>query len=305
MILVTGGCGFIGSNLIKLLLEETEEIIVNIDAFTYAANIKNLPQHERLVTNRCDIRERDRVVERVVATQPTLIYHLAAESHVDRSINSAQPFFETNVLGTLNLLEACRDNLSPDSYRFIYVSTDEVLGTGCFSTASPINPQNPYAASKAAGEHITRAFTNTYGINTKITRCTNNYGPNQHWEKFIPNAIRSVLEGKPIPVYGKGAQCRDWIHVSNHCQGLLEVGRTPGKLFHFGTGETHSNLEIATEIAKQMNGTICFVEDRKGHDHLYSMDTEPLRLKEKRDILEDIPQLIEFYTNRWKEELAV
>ncbi|MES2505723.1 MAG: GDP-mannose 4,6-dehydratase, partial [Verrucomicrobiota bacterium] len=252
-LLITGGAGFIGSNLIRHIIDRPEvSRLINLDTLTYAGNLGNLAgihgQHPKYAFEQVDLRNASEV-HRVVQTHGiTRVIHLAAESHVDRSIASAGVFMETNVLGTLNLLDACRSQWGGESqgggHRFIQVSTDEVYGSlgpdeAPFTEDSPLRPNSPYAASKAAADCLVRSYIQTHGFPAIITRCCNNYGPNQHEEKLIPTVLKCLRDHRPIPVYGDGLQVREWIHVTDHAEALWQVlsnGET-GEIYNVGSGE--------------------------------------------------------------------
>ncbi len=281
-VLVTGGAGFIGSNLIRLILRSRDWHVVNLDALTYAGNLANLRDVEQepryhFVHGRIE----DASLVRRVMEQYGIrgIIHCAAESHVDRSIMSAEPFVETNIRGTLVLLEAAR---ACSVERFVHVSTDEVYGSlqpddPPFTEESPLQPNSPYAASKAAADCLVRAFVHTYGMPALITRCSNNYGPYQFPEKLIPLMIANALEDKPLPVYGDGQQVRDWIFVDDHCRGLLaayEHGRC-GEVYNFGGQSERRNLDVVRAIVRILGKPESLIEhvpDRPGHDRRYAID---------------------------------
>jgi dTDP-glucose 4,6-dehydratase len=303
-LLVTGGAGFIGSNLIRLIIDRPRvEKLVNLDALTYAGNLQNLAgihdQHPRYHFEHVDLRDASEVHRVAQQHDITHVIHLAAESHVDRSIASAGIFMETNVLGTLNLLDACRaqwgDVPSDGLPRFIHVSTDEVYGSLGFEDApfteeSPLLPNSPYAASKAAADCLVRSYVQTYGYPAAITRCCNNYGPNQYSEKFIPTVLRCLRDSRPIPVYGNGQNVREWIHVEDHAEALwavLQKGQL-GAVYNIGSGEEMPNLDLvrtfcslADEAKNSCPGhhlkLLSFVSDRPGHDLRYAVDTAKLR----------------------------
>jgi dTDP-glucose 4,6-dehydratase len=280
--LVTGGAGFIGSTFVRLLLDEIPDCqIVNFDSLTYAGNLDNLEglddgRHQFI---RGDITESEAVLH-ALGEGCDAIINLAAESHVDRSIVSTAEFLQTNILGTQVLLDAAR---ARGVKRFIQVSTDEVMGSlpeieeSFFTEASPFAPNSPYAASKAAAEHLVRAAHHTFGLDTVITRCGNNYGPRQFPEKFIPLAIANALAGETIPVYGDGLNVRDWIHVEDHCRAILlalEKGRS-GQVYNIGARNVRSNLEVVEkmlEVLGKPRSLIKFVKDRPGHDRRYAID---------------------------------
>lgn len=279
---VTGGAGFIGSNLVRMILRDRADRVVVFDALTYAGNLENLA--DCLEDPRCtfvhgDITDAD-AVNSVMATHTfDAILHLAAESHVDRSIDSAEPFIRTNVNGTLTLLEAARKHAVR---RFVHVSTDEVYGTlgpddAPFTEHTPLDPTSPYAASKASSDLLALAFHKTYGMDVVITRCSNNYGPCQFPEKFIPLMILNAIEGRSLPIYGDGKQVRDWLHVDDHCRGILlalDQGRS-GEVYNFGGAGEQENIRIATTIVSTLgvdHSLLQHVTDRLAHDRRYAID---------------------------------
>lgn len=281
-ILITGGAGFIGSNLTRMIAREGLHRVVVLDALTYAGNLENLAgviDGMQVTFVYGSINDR-MLVQRVMEQYNIdVVMHLAAESHVDRSIASAAPFVETNVSGTLALLEAAR---VVGVQRFVHVSTDEVYGTlgpedAPFTEASIINPTSPYAASKAASDLLVMSFVKTHGLDAVITRCSNNYGAYQFPEKFIPLMTLNALEHRPLPVYGDGRQIRDWLHVDDHCTGLLlalEKG-VSGQVYNFGGFGERYNIDVANEILRLSGGDISqivHVEDRKAHDRRYAID---------------------------------
>jgi dTDP-glucose 4,6-dehydratase len=307
-VIVTGGSGFIGTNLVRLLLGGGEYRVVNLDALTYAANplslidLEDNPNYEFVKGN---ITDRQLVSASLEKYQPVGIFHLAAESHVDRSIVSADDFVQTNVVGTYILLEAARSYWSalPDKqkkiFRFLHVSTDEVFGSlgeeGYFSEETPYAPNSPYSASKAASDHFVRAYHHTYGLPTLITNCSNNYGSYQFPEKVIPLMILNSLSGKPLPVYGSGSNVRDWIYVEDHCKAIklvFEKGKT-GEVYLIGGGNERRNIDLVNQICsildeivplskvsqlreqglQSYSELINFVGDRPGHDHRYAIDS--------------------------------
>ena len=293
-VLVTGGAGFIGSNLVRLLIAQPEiERVVNLDALTYAGHRESLADIDdpRHVFEQVDLRHRDRVVEVFRRHNPTHVLHLAAESHVDRSIAAPADFIHTNVVGSFHLLEAARAN---GLERLVHVSTDEVYGSlgpdGRFSEHTPYAPRSPYSASKAAGDMLTRAYHHTYGLPTVVTNCSNNYGPYQHPEKLIPIVISAALRDDPIPVYGDGLHVRDWLHVQDHCRALwcvLTRGRV-GETYNVGANNEWVNLHLVERIADavdahlgrrvgQSRELIRFVPDRPGHDRRYAIDATKIQ----------------------------
>ncbi|HTR59164.1 MAG TPA: dTDP-glucose 4,6-dehydratase [Casimicrobiaceae bacterium] len=302
MLLVTGGAGFIGANFILDWCAASDEPIVNLDKLTYAGNLGNLvalkndPRH---VFVRGDIGERAQVDALLAQYAPRAVLNLAAESHVDRSIHGPADFIATNVVGTFVLLEAVRDYWNrlaePERsrFRFLHVSTDEVYGSLSpadppFSEASPYAPNSPYAASKAAADHLVRAYRHTYGLPTLTTNCSNNYGPRQFPEKLIPLVIHNALAGKLLPVYGDGLNIRDWLHVEDHCaaiRAVLERGR-PGETYNIGAGAEKTNLEVVRTLCgilvelrpgRDYASQITFVKDRPGHDRRYAIDASKIR----------------------------
>jgi dTDP-glucose 4,6-dehydratase len=280
-VMVTGGCGFIGSNFIRYLLEKDANLrVVNFDSLTYAGNPDNLADLDG--NPRYRFVYGDIVspigVRRIVGEGVDAIFHLAAESHVDRSIQNASPFVKTNVLGTLNLLQAAREF---HVQRFVQVSTDEVYGslgpTGYFTEETPLAPNSPYAASKASADLLARSYFHTYGLPVLITRCSNNYGAYQFPEKLLPLFITNLLADEQVPVYGDGKNVRDWIHVRDHCAGIYEVwqkGRV-GEVYNLGGRSEKTNLEIThllLEALGKPKSLIKYVPDRLGHDRRYAID---------------------------------
>jgi dTDP-glucose 4,6-dehydratase len=284
-ILVTGGCGFIGSNFVRYMVRNSDYRVINVDKLTYAGNLENLtdisdqPTYEFV---RGDIADKT-LIDGLASKGFDAIINFAAESHVDRSIEDSRVFIETNVLGTQVLLEASRNyGIS----RFIQISTDEVYGslgpTGAFTEASPIAPNSPYSASKTAADLLVRAYHKTYGLPCIITRCSNNYGPYQFPEKLIPLMISNALEGEPLPVYGDGMNVRDWIYVEDHCKAIdliMHEGKE-GEVYNIGANNEVPNIEIVQIILRQLgkpDSLIKFVEDRPGHDRRYAIDSTKLR----------------------------
>jgi dTDP-glucose 4,6-dehydratase len=281
-VLVTGGAGFIGSNLVRLLLSERPDWrVVNLDKLTYAGNAENLADldgHPRYRFVKGDICDGPLVSDLVRGEKIDAIMHLAAESHVDRSILEPAVFIETNVRGTQVLLEAARELAVP---RFLHVSTDEVYGslgpTGLFTEETPVAPNSPYSASKAASDLLALAYAHTFGLPVVVTRCSNNYGPYQFPEKLIPLMIANAIRDLPLPVYGDGMNVRDWIHVEDHCRGLLaalERGR-PGQVYNFGAASERHNIDIVRRVLDLLGKPetlIQYVKDRLGHDRRYAID---------------------------------
>jgi dTDP-glucose 4,6-dehydratase len=301
-LLITGGAGFIGSNLVQHLLDHTGDRLVVVDKLTYAGSLLNLEQallHPRLTFVQADIADRSAMAQVFRDARPDAVLNLAAETHVDRSIDGPRPFIDTNIIGTFVLLEASRELLAAQpadrqaAFRFLHVSTDEVYGTlgssGSFSELTPYAPNSPYAASKAAADHLVRAYHHTYGLPVLLTNCSNNYGPFQYPEKLIPLMILHALDGKPLPIYGDGGNVRDWLHVGDHCAGLLLVLRNgrAGERYNIGGGNERTNLEIIDRICDALDrlrprastpagssyrGLKTFVPDRPGHDRRYAID---------------------------------
>jgi dTDP-glucose 4,6-dehydratase len=286
-VLVTGGAGFIGSNLVRWLSAERPNWrIVNLDKLTYAGNAENLAGIEAGPSYsfaRGDVANGELVGHLLRSEQIEAVLHLAAESHVDRSILAPAIFVETNVLGTQVLLDAAR---AAGVKRFVQVSTDEVYGslgpTGLFTEETPLAPSSPYSSSKAAGDLLALAYAHTFGMDVVVTRCSNNYGPYQFPEKLIPLMIANALGDKPLPVYGDGKNVRDWIHVADHCEGIvtaLERGKA-GQVYNFGGSSERSNIQVVEAVLeglKKPRSLIRFVKDRPGHDQRYAIDASKAR----------------------------
>lgn len=301
-VLVTGGAGFIGSNFIRYLLAAEPQVqVINLDALTYAghpANLADLPDPSRHHFVHGSITDRTLVDDLFRRHAIDTVVHFAAESHVDRSIYGPQPFVETNVTGTFTLLEAARAAWANDrrAVRFHHISTDEVYGSLApddppVDEGAPYAPRSPYAASKAAADHLVRAYYHTYGLPVTLSNCTNNYGPNQFPEKLIPLVILNALDSKPLPVYGDGEQVRDWLHVDDHCAAIhciLTAGKT-GETYHVAGGEQPTNLAIVQMLCRLLDERlpdsphrphaqlIRHVPDRPGHDRRYALDTSKIR----------------------------
>jgi len=316
---VTGGAGFIGSAFIRhLLRSEFEGRIVNYDLLTYAANLDSLKgfhDHPRYRFIQGDILNQSLVEKLLLECEIDAIVHFAAETHVDRSIASAHPFVETNVKGTLSLLEAVR---KLPHIHFHHISTDEVYGSlgesGSFHEHSPYRPNSPYSASKAASDHLVRAFAATYGLSTTVSHCSNNYGPCQYPEKFIPLMLTHCLAGKPLPVYGRGSNVRDWLYVDDHAEAvwrILKRGRK-GETYDIGGSAERSNLELLHLLIEILGGEtkrdieeyrslIRFVADRPGHDFRYAIDSKKserdLEWKPKVSLEDGLKRTVKWYLN--------
>ena len=327
--LVTGGAGFIGCNFIRFVLSEFTDVeIVNLDALTYAGslgNLEDLPQPDKHHFVHGNIADKQLVKGIFSEYEIDTVVHFAAESHVDRSIIEPSAFVETNIVGTFTLLEAARDywmnerKWGVENCRFHHVSTDEVYGSlgrddSPFSEQSPYLPSSPYSASKAAADHMVRAYCHTYGLPVTISNCSNNYGPFQHQEKFIPTIIRSCIEGKPIPVYGDGSNIRDWLHVLDHCAGIILViqkGQV-GETYNIGGDNEWKNLSIVKLICSLMDSfrpagaphdkLITFVKDRPGHDWRYSIDSTKIKKelgwKPEKDFRTGLKETTKWYLER-------
>jgi dTDP-glucose 4,6-dehydratase len=311
-ILITGGAGFIGTNLVNHALQHTSDTVVVVDKMTYAANqasVDGWRGNPRVTFVQADIAD-DRAMSRTVAEhRPHAILNLAAETHVDRSIDSPRAFIDTNICGTFVLLEVARRFLATlteparKQFRFLHVSTDEVYGTlgadGLFTEETPYSPSSPYSASKAGADHLVRAYFRTYGVPALITNCSNNYGPFQHAEKLIPLTILNALDARELPIYGDGGNVRDWLHVGDHCSGLMTVLQrgTPGEQYNVGASNEQTNLTIVDTICDllqelappaenpamtgagvtQYRDLKRFVADRPGHDRRYAVDGSKLQ----------------------------
>lgn len=330
-LLITGGAGFIGSALIRHCLRETNYSVLNLDKLTYAANLDNLKEalpNDRYRFVLADITDPVSVAEIFDDFQPDAIIHLAAESHVDRSIDGPQIFIHTNVVGTYVLLNAARaywerlPAAKRDSFRFLHVSTDEVFGTlgseGLFTEESPYAPNSPYSASKASSDMLVRAWHHTYGMPTLVSNCSNNYGPYQFPEKLLPTVISSAVEGRPIPIYGKGENIRDWLYVDDHAEALLRIledGKVGGT-YNVGGNSERTNIDLVRTVCKLLDdaipdGTnrphenlISFVVDRPGHDLRYAIDASKMQRElgwsPRISLEEGLQRTIHWYiTNEW------
>lgn len=328
-IIVTGGAGFIGSAVIRHIISNTKHHVLNIDKLTYAGNLESLQSIEdcpRYLFSQADICDIERINKLFDDFKPDLVMHLAAESHVDRSIDGPSTFIQTNIVGTYNLLEAARNywqNLSEEqkkSFKFHHISTDEVYGdlantNDLFTETTPYAPSSPYSASKASSDHLVRAWNRTYGLPTIITNCSNNYGPYHFPEKLIPLIILNALEEKALPIYGDGQQIRDWLFVEDHARALFKViteGK-PGETYNIGGHNEKTNLEVVTTICKILDqlqprpnnqkyaDLITFVKDRPGHDLRYAIDAgkieKELNWKPEESFDTGIQKTIEWYLN--------
>jgi dTDP-glucose 4,6-dehydratase len=330
-LLVTGGAGFIGSAVCRLFVGELDATVLNVDKLTYAANLASLraiENHPNYRFHQADICDRATIARLMSEFQPDAVLHLAAETHVDRSIDGPGEFIRTNIDGTYALLDAALDywrGLPADrakSFRFHHVSTDEVFGAlgkhGRFTERSRYKPNSPYAASKAASDHLARAWHETFGLPVVVSNCSNNYGPYHFPEKLIPLAILKALHGEPIPVYGKGDNVRDWLYVDDHARALHTIltEAKPGASYNVGGDGERSNLAMVTQICALLDemlpqslhrphaGLIAFVADRPAHDHRYAMDTSRLRRdlgwRPRETVESGLRQIVRWYLhNRW------
>lgn len=329
-ILVTGGAGFIGSALVRRLVEQ-QHSVCTLDKLGYAGSLQNIaavidnPAHHFI---EADIADESAVAAAFASFKPEAVMHLAAETHVDRSVDSPRAFIDANVIGTYTLLEAgLKAHAENPAFRMLHVSTDEVFGslgpTGAFKETSPYQPNSPYSASKAAADHLARAWWETYGLPVIVTNCSNNYGPYQHPEKLIPTIIRKALANLPIPVYGDGLQVRDWLHVDDHVRGLTKAltQGTPGDSYNIGSDNERTNLEIVgfvldaiarlkNQDRQQLEGLISFVTDRPGHDRRYAVDAshikQQLNWRAEVDFAQGIEDTVAWYAanENWSLEVA-
>jgi dTDP-glucose 4,6-dehydratase len=338
-ILVTGGAGFIGSELIRFIVSNTRHKVINIDKLTYSGNLQSLESIKKSQNylfehvDICDKHELQRVFRE---NQPDIVIHLAAESHVDRSIEGPHNFIHTNIIGTFTLLEEARiywntlESLKKEKFRFLHVSTDEVYGDlrdkkGFFSEDSAYDPSSPYSASKASSDHLVKAWFRTYQLPVLITNCSNNYGPYQYPEKLIPHIILSAINGKDLPVYGDGTQIRDWLHVNDHVRALLTVafkGKV-GETYCIGANNEVQNIEVVEIICDTLDilipdklygldsykELITYVQDRPGHDYRYAIDNKKilnqLGWNPKKSFKSGMQNTVEWYLNNltWSENI--
>jgi dTDP-glucose 4,6-dehydratase len=330
MIVVTGGAGFIGSNFILKWLRSSKENILNLDNLSYAANLRNLEVIEsdpRYSFIKTDIQNQNEITEIIKEFKPRAILNFAAESHVDRSIEGPESFINTNILGTYSLLEASLnywnelDESDKKIFRFFHISTDEVFGSLNLDEKkstenSSYKPNSPYAASKAASDHLVRAWHHTFKLPTLVSNCTNNYGPHQHEEKLIPLVITKALKNENLPIYGDGKNIRDWLYVEDHCEAIMKILESgkPGETYNIGGNCEKSNLEVVDEICKildfknpKQNGSsyseqIKFVKDRPGHDFRYSLNIakieKNLNWKPKESFASGLAKTVQWYLDR-------
>ncbi len=336
-LLVTGGAGFIGSEVVRYFINHTDVSIVNVDKLTYAGNLESLVSvegHERYAFEQADICDAEAMARIFAEHRPTAVMHLAAESHVDRSIDGPAAFMQTNIIGTYTLLESARAYWSglgaeeKAAFRFHHVSTDEVYGSlgeeGMFVEDMAYEPNSPYSASKASSDHLVRAWHHTYGLPVVTTNCSNNYGPYQFPEKLIPLVILNAIEGKPLPIYGKGDQIRDWLHVEDHARALhvvLEKGRL-GETYNIGGHNEKTNLEVVRTLCRLLDEIhphpegvnryeelITYVTDRPGHDQRYAIDAGKIQRElgwvPKETFESGIRKTVEWYLAnlRWCEHI--
>ena len=314
-VIVTGGLGFIGSNLIKLLIEK-KFFVINIDKISYSSNFfntKEFRKSKRYKFIKCDIKSH-KLKNILLKFKPSCIFNLAAETHVDRSIDNASNFVQNNIVGVYNLLECFRDFSLKHKSKLIHISTDEVYGDilkGRSSEKYPYNPSSPYAASKAASDHLVSSYVRTYNLNAIVTNCSNNYGPKQHPEKLIPKLIFNIINNKPLPIYGNGKNSREWIFVKDHCEALLQVFKKGkiGNFYNIGSNKNLDNLEVTKKllnISKKYknlgkNVKIKFVKDRPGHDVRYALNSSKiikyLKWKPQTSFTKGIKLTFEWYLN--------
>lgn len=337
-LLVTGGCGFIGANFVRLLLAQYPEYrVINIDKLTYAGNLRNLDgieEGERYRFVKADICDSETIEKIFAEEQVDTIVHFAAESHVDRSITGPAEFIQTNIIGTFTLLEAARKTWLTEDWQgaapcFLHVSTDEVYGslgdTGLFTETTPFDPRSPYSASKASSDHLVSAYFHTYGLPVKITNCSNNYGPYQFPEKLIPLIFNNSMKAKNLPVYGDGKNVRDWLFVLDHCEAIVEVVKKGknGECYNIGGNNEKQNIEVVTLICDILDrklglleskmprrSLITFVKDRLGHDRRYAIDASKIKdqigWQPKVDFAEGIEKTVDWYlaNQQWVDEIV-
>ena len=314
-VIVTGGLGFIGSNLIDLLIKK-KFFVINIDKNTYSSNFYNTRDFKtsnRYKFIKCDIGSKE-VSKILLKYKPVCIFNLAAETHVDRSIDDASSFVQSNIVGVYNLLECFKDYSLKNKSKLIHISTDEVYGDilkGRSSEKYPYKPSSPYAASKAASDHLVSSYVRTYNLKAIITNCSNNYGPKQHPEKLIPKIIYNIINNKPLPIYGKGKNSREWIYVKDHCEALLQIYKTGkiGNFYNIGSNKNLNNIQVTKEILKVSrkymsigkNVKIKFIKDRPGHDFRYALNSDKiknsLKWRPKTSFKNGIKLTFEWYVN--------
>jgi dTDP-glucose 4,6-dehydratase len=317
-IIVTGGLGFIGSNLIDLLIKK-KYYVINIDNATYSSNFYNTKKFNKLKNYKfikCNIKDK-KIFKIFLKFKPKCIFNLAAETHVDRSIDDPQNFIQSNIVGVYNLLECFKNFSKKFETKLIHISTDEVYGdilNGRSSEIDPYRPSSPYAASKAASDHLVSSYVRTYKIPAVITNCSNNYGPKQHPEKLIPKLIYNILHNKPLPIYGTGTNSREWIYVKDHCEALIKVFQK-GKIGHFyniGSNQNLNNIQVCKKIIKHSKKIFCigknvkinFIKDRPGHDIRYALNSnkikKELNWRPKIDFEQGIKITLRWYKNNKK-----
>ena len=338
-ILITGGAGFIGSELVRHLIENTEYSVINIDKLTYSGNLQSLvsvENNENYIFMQIDICDENELKRVFTENKPDIVMHLAAESHVDRSIDGPKEFIQTNIVGTFVLLEQVKNywqklhGLKKEAFRFLHVSTDEVYGDlegteDYFSEKTSYDPSSPYSASKASSDHLVRAWYRTYNLPVLITNCSNNYGPYQFPEKLIPHIILNAIAGKDLPIYGDGKQIRDWLYVKDHVRALMTVAHDGliGETYNIGGNNEIQNIEVVKRICKildesipeKLNGLgsfselITYVQDRPGHDVRYAIDASKIKnnlnWKPKEDFVSGIKKTVQWYLDNlsWSENI--
>ena len=313
-VIVTGGLGFIGSNLIELLLKKKFHVI-NLDKVSYSSNfynVKDFQKNKKYKFIKCDILNKKKISNILEKEKPIALFNLAAETHVDRSIDSPFPFIKNNILGVFNLLEKIRIySRKNNKFKFIHISTDEVYGDilkGRTSENYPYKPSSPYAASKASSDHLVFSYFTTYDLPIIVTNCSNNYGPRQHPEKLIPKIIYNIINNKDLPIYGDGKNSREWIYVKDHCEALLQVFKKgkKGEFYNIGSNENIDNLSICSKLFRtfkkinfESKSKIKFVKDRPGHDRRYALNSNKiinsLKWKRKTDINEGLYKTVKWY----------